>query len=213
MKIVVNINKKYFFGILVAMFLLIGVLVAFAYDSSFNSKDVSPSVAGHSADEVNVKLSDGTIMTLQEAIQAIENGKLGKLDNGEGGDGQNVSGFKHYMDVIDDKTFRERRIASDWTIPHTYGSPPSFLRATLVNICNNSGDYSTELNIEDLLYLYLVMGYAAPPSCYTSRVAIVLASNTTISVGVRSLYPGSNSDYCYYIHEDCWKIRVRAGWV
>ena len=73
MKILVNINKKYFFGILVAMFLLIGVLVAFAYDSSFKSNDVSPSVAGHSANEVNVKLSDG-VMSLQ---QAIESGKFG----------------------------------------------------------------------------------------------------------------------------------------
>jgi len=57
----------------VAMFLLIGVLVAFAYDSTFKSDDVSPSVAGHSADEVNVKLSDG-VMSLQ---QAIESGKFG----------------------------------------------------------------------------------------------------------------------------------------
>ena len=46
MKIVVNINKKYFFGIIGVLLLLIGVLVAFAHDNTFTYGDVPPSVMG-----------------------------------------------------------------------------------------------------------------------------------------------------------------------
>ena len=207
MKIVVNINKKYFFGILVAMFLLIGVLVAFAYDSSFKSNDVLPSVAGHSADEVNVKLSDG-VMSLQ---QAIDSGKLC------GGDGQTVSGFKHYIDVTDDKTLKEwdSYRTAVLTIPNPYGSPPSFLRATLVNICPNSHYYSTEINIEDDLVVYNSL-----KTTFVGLAGRVLANNTAISVNfyLRDtsnnflLYSLYNSED-YFFEYDCWRIRVRAGWV
>ena len=140
MKIVVNINKKYFFGILVAMFLLIGVLVAFAYDSTFKSDDVSPSVAGHSADEVNVKLPGvSNPMSLQEAI---DEGYLG------GG-----SGFKHYIESTDDKTLNQYGTYNGFAyiIPHDYGSPPSFIRATLVSLCNDTlYGINDEISIEQI---------------------------------------------------------------
>ena len=144
-------------------------------------------------------------MTLQEAI---ENGKLGS------GDGQNVSGFKHYMDVIDNKTLGERGLDSDWRIPYTYGSPPSFLRVTVVKICDDSVyfPYSTEIpssgeiNIDDW---YLIEG-----RCSAFRQTIVWASNTTILVGIHYIDANDYGSCRGYIQNgNCWKLRVRAGWV
>src|SRR3989344_5766094 len=62
MKIAINISKKYFFLILAGILILAGVIAVYAYNSGR-----SPSVFGHSAEELEVNIS-GSPMTLQYAI-------------------------------------------------------------------------------------------------------------------------------------------------
>lgn len=68
MKIEVNVRKRYFFAILGVVLLLgiIGVVYAFGTNN--------PAVFGHSAGEIEVILTDGSVTTLNDAITT---GKLG----------------------------------------------------------------------------------------------------------------------------------------
>ena len=73
MKIEVNIEKKYFFVILITMLVIGGFLVVNAYNPTFTGTSGNPSELGHSADELHVKIPSSTdpqadILTLQNAI-------------------------------------------------------------------------------------------------------------------------------------------------
>ena len=153
-------------------------------------------------------------MSLQ---QAIDSGKLC------GGDGQTVSGFKHYIEVTDDKTLKEWVLLTPYpvgygggsfffTIPHTYGSPPSFLRATFVNICppSLSNPYaSSEVNIEAPGNYYF--GGLVHTAAMIFDLDGLFANNTAISV--RFSFEGAGARPVTLYDFNCWKIRVRAGWV
>jgi len=69
MKIEVNITKKYFFTILSVLILLAGTFVVYAYNTEFNKQASQGVVSGNSADELVVKMSDGSLKTIQELLQ------------------------------------------------------------------------------------------------------------------------------------------------
>lgn len=78
MKLEVNVSKRYFLGILVAVLLLTSAIIAYAATSGFsstNKKTLAQAKQGgyHTADETIV-LAGGQEMTLQDAI---DNGNLG----------------------------------------------------------------------------------------------------------------------------------------
>jgi hypothetical protein len=62
MKIEVNVEKKYFFGILAAVIILAGIIFGYAYGGS------QPQVMGHSAGELDIILANGSTVNLQTAI-------------------------------------------------------------------------------------------------------------------------------------------------
>jgi hypothetical protein len=78
MKLEVNITKKRFFVILVAILIVGGVLLVIAYNSPMykTSPDAGASYKtsvqaitfGHSADEMVVKMTDGSLKTVQELL-------------------------------------------------------------------------------------------------------------------------------------------------
>jgi hypothetical protein len=60
--------KRYFFYIGIFLFFLVISSVVYAY-SSFNNQPEQAEAFGHSADEVVVKMNDGSIKTVQELLK------------------------------------------------------------------------------------------------------------------------------------------------
>ncbi len=75
MEIKVNITKKYFFSILALLLVIAGLLGVIAYQSG-----QTPSVVGHSSEEIEVNIS-GTMMSLKDAVNQ---GKIGGPDYDSG---------------------------------------------------------------------------------------------------------------------------------
>jgi hypothetical protein len=62
----ITIQKSHLFILVIILVLFAGIGISFAYNSDFSSGDAV--LMGHSSDEINVRISDGTIKSLQEAI-------------------------------------------------------------------------------------------------------------------------------------------------
>jgi len=62
MKVELNIEKKYFFAILSTAVIFAAVIGVYAYGTS------TPSVFGHTAEELAITLPNGSTSTLQQAI-------------------------------------------------------------------------------------------------------------------------------------------------
>lgn len=85
MKIEVNLKKKYFFSLLTILIVLSGALIVYAY----NSSPGNASTFGHSANEIEVTLPNGNVVTLDYAVR---NGLLGNGSNG----GASISNYSFY---------------------------------------------------------------------------------------------------------------------
>jgi hypothetical protein len=82
MKIEVNLSKRFILKFLILIVIFAGVLLVYAYNSavypnppniSYNNSYKSASQAelfGHTSDEVNIRLKNGIVMTLQDAIDS-----------------------------------------------------------------------------------------------------------------------------------------------
>jgi len=70
MKIEVNIEKKYFFTILVTLLIIGAGIFVYAFNSNPLQSANAPATFGHSGDETQVEY-DGNAMTLQKALEAI----------------------------------------------------------------------------------------------------------------------------------------------
>jgi hypothetical protein len=62
----INISNKIFNGVMILVIGIIAIIGVYAYSSNFASGN--PSVFGHTADQINTKLPNGTIETLQQAF-------------------------------------------------------------------------------------------------------------------------------------------------
>lgn len=70
MKIEVGFRKKYSFALFALLLVVAGLVTVFAYNANFNSPASSAVNVGHSADEVVVRMSDGSLRTVQELLSS-----------------------------------------------------------------------------------------------------------------------------------------------
>lgn len=142
MKIEVNITKTKLFVLIISLFVLGGMIFAFAYGTN------NPQVFGHSANEVEITLANGTVTNLQQAIS-----------NNLFNDGQQINFISPVI-----VTANNTGIGRSWTTYDASSSVPSTAKAVILEaegvidgpncalpIVNSSGMYNGSCGVVNIM--------------------------------------------------------------